>query len=392
MRNRRIYIITGNKYPKGDAGAIRQHYFAKLFESLGYEVTIFGYGEYTGASFKEFEGIQYTSLRSSYDNKIVRLFKRVFSASRYINCVEKLVPPQILLMVDAEPRLFKWAEKYANKRQIQLLHDSVEWYSAEEFKLGKFAHSYIQKNRLNTRILNQKWKVISISSFLEKHFKNRNIACVRIPVILDVENMHPDVQTDDEKVEFVYAGAPGWKDNLRDVLVAYSQLKKEELQRSRFHVIGVNQQQLIKNCKVPPESIRQLGESLVIHGRLPHDETVKYVRACDFTVLVRNHQLRYAKAGFPTKVAESMALATPVVCNLSSDLGMYLADGRNAVLIDGFSVEKITEALSRAICLDQGQKIQMKRAARLTAETYFDYRKYADTIKTLLLEAGDYEN
>ena len=64
-------------------------------------------------------------------------------------------------------------------------------------------------------------------------------------------------------------------------------------------------------------------------GRVPRPVVLQTLQETDFTVLIRDASLRYAKAGFPTKVVESLMSGTPVICNLSSDLDEYLVDGEN---------------------------------------------------------------
>ena len=57
-------------------------------------------------------------------------------------------------------------------------------------------------------------------------------------------------------------------------------------------------------------------------------------------------------AGFPTKVVESLALGTPVITNLTSDLGFCVFDGRNGVILDARSEQDASpEAVARTgIC------------------------------------------
>ena len=44
---KKAVIITENKYPCDDAGAIRQHATAKMLEKLGYFVVVLCYGKST---------------------------------------------------------------------------------------------------------------------------------------------------------------------------------------------------------------------------------------------------------------------------------------------------------------------------------------------------------
>ncbi len=42
-----IIIISYYRFPEGDAGSIRCYAFAKIFQSLGHNVKVFGMGEST---------------------------------------------------------------------------------------------------------------------------------------------------------------------------------------------------------------------------------------------------------------------------------------------------------------------------------------------------------
>ena len=119
-------------------------------------------------------------------------------------------------------------------------------------------------------------------------------------------------------------------------------------------------------------------------GKVQRQEVLKNLEEADFTVLIRLSELRYAKAGFPTKVPESLATGTPVICNLSSDLGMYLKDGENAIILKSRDVNDVAIGLRRAIHLSEAEKRKMQIAARKTAERCFDYKLYAEELVGLI--------
>jgi len=104
------------------------------------------------------------------------------------------------------------------------------------------------------------------------------------------------------------------------------------------------------------------------------------LRQADFTVLLRSPEIRYAKAGFPTKVAESLASATPVILNLSSDLGLYIKDMREGIIVNDCSPEAMCKAFKKALSLDSDQKAEMRKRARECSEKNFDYRCYKERI------------
>lgn len=385
MSSNSALIITGNKYPNGDPGAVRQHSMAKLFEEAGYRPFIIGYGESTGKKVLSYDGIDYISLRPSSENKAVRIISRIMFGRRTIGFIKKKITvPKVIMVVDALPDAFRKIERYAKKHNCILIHDSVEWYSPEEFKNGSNSISYRLKEYTNKKAIRKPWRVISISRYLDEYFKSQGLKSVRIPVVVGVDTIEYSVKTENEKTIFVYAGSPGRKDCIKEMLEGYSQTEKEMLEKSEFHIIGVDREGLINQCGVSEACVKKLGASLVLHGRLPREQTVGWVKKADFTVLVRNSEMRYAKAGFPTKVVESLSSGTPVICNLSSDLELYLKNNENSVLIKDNSPISIADALSRAIQIDCTEREKMRKAARKTAEECFDYRVYREVFDSII--------
>lgn len=386
MSTDNVFIITGNKYPNGDPGAVRQHAMAKLFVESGYKPFVIGYGAYTGKNVSCYDGVEYISMRLKTENRMARFFSRLAFGNRLIGFIKRSgIVPDVILVVDVLPDAFRKIEKYAKRHGCVLVHDSVEWYSPEEFKNGKMSIEYRLKEYTNKKAIHSPWRVISISRYLDRYFKGRKMHSVRIPVIMDVGKMECRETGTNEKTLFVYAGgARGRKDYLREILEGYSLLPEELRDRAEFHMVGVDRNTLIGQCEVSGECIDRLGHSLVLHGRLPREQTVKWVRKADFTVLVRNSELRYAKAGFPTKVVESLASGTPVICNLSSDLELYLKNNENALLISNDSPGAIAETLSVAIKTDCTVREKMRKNARKTAEEYFDYRVYREAFDSII--------
>ena len=380
-------IITENKYPLGDAGAIRQHATAKILKNLGFCVTVVGYGKYTGEILNEYDGINYVSLRAKSENKLIRLIYRLLFGFRAINYVKKHIEkPSVLLLVDTLPYGWKIIEKYGVKNNVTLIHDSVEWYSPEEFSNGENNVEYKLKETTNTKLINKNWNVMAISNFLQNHFSSIAEKVVRIPVIMDTDSISYKTEKTDktEKLRFAYVGAPARKDYLKEILEGFDLLEKEYKDLCELHIIGITEKQLINDCGVDENLVSRLHKILQAHGRLPHNEAIKWVREADHTLLLRDADLRYAKAGFPTKIVESLSCGTPPVCNISSDLGTYLKDGENAFISESHNPEDLKRALIKAIKCSQEQRNKMRFSARKTAKESFDYKNYIDTFKGLL--------
>lgn len=383
---KKIVIVTLNAYPNGDAGAIRQHVTAKLFCDLGYEVYVAGYGESTYGNLLEYEGIKYISFRSKSKTKIVRLINRLLFGEKVISFIKKHGDGlEAILTVDVLPNAFSCITRFAKKNQVLLLHDSVEWYSPEEFEDGERNIEYRLKEYTNTKVIQGNWRVMAISSYLKNYFSKCCKVAVRIPVIMDVNAIVPKlVASPKDKIRFVYAGSPGRKDYLKEIVEGFCILSSEQKKLIELNIIGVNEDQLFEICGLSKELIEQASSFMKAHGRVKHTEATEAVKNADYTLLLRDESLRYAIAGFPTKVVESLAHGTPVVCNLSSDLGDYLEDGKNSIIVDNHTPLAMREALIRVLKMTDQESNAMRYCARKTAEENFDYRLYKTELSKLL--------
>ena len=380
----KILIVGSNRYPRGDAGSLREETFANMLRAMGHAVRVVGLGKSTGFAWKQDNGVTYLSLRSHRADLIGRALDRLLYFSRLKKYVLSQDAYDALLITGGSNQTIVNLKKYARKDHVRLIHDSVEWYSPEQFRAGTAARAYRDKNRLNTRIIDDSFRVIAISSYLKEHFTKKGIKTVRIPVILDAENYPYRKRTDPDKVVFMYAGMPGKKDYLSVIVKGFLLLDEEEKKKCELRLVGVTKKQLTEDCGVTEQEAEGLGDVLQCLGRVSHQEVRDLFEEADFSVFLRNAELRYAKAGFPTKFAESLALGTPVICNISSDLGLYAKDGINTLICSDCSAEAMKTCIRKALGMSVRERESMQVNARKTFEQEFDYRKYFSEAETVL--------
>ena len=384
---RKAVIVTENSYPEGDAGAVRQHAFAKILKQLGYDVLVIGYGKNFDNKICKYDGVNFISCRPNQENIISRIICRVkFGTKVYRYIKQHYNFLDVLMVVDIMPQSFKKIEKLKRIYNCVLIHDSVEWYSPEEFKNGKFNLAYIRKDYTNKKAINNLWNVIAISSFLEEYFKQRNNNVKRIPVIMDIKKITPRLKCieNSEKFIFVYAGGPGQKDYLKEIIEGFSFLSLEQRKIVEVNIIGVNEDQLVKSCDVSIDLINSIKDCLKIYGRISRDETLELVKRADYSLLIRDESLRYSKAGFPTKIVESLACGTPPLCNLTSDLGLYLKNEENSIIALGHTSKDVYKAIIHAISItDINKRNFMRESARKLAEDSFHYSRYVSSLKEI---------
>lgn len=231
--------------------------------------------------------------------------------------------------------------------------------------------------------LSRPFRVIAISQYLADYFRDKKLKVCRIPVIMDInesESCSEDINRDNlDTVRLIYAGSPASKDHLKEMIDAINLLNSSETQRFSLSVFGVNEEQMRTMC-----AIDKLPKNVTVYGRVQRERIVRELQSADFSVLLRLADERYAKAGFPTKAVEAMSNGVAMMCNLSSDLGLYLRNGENALVVKDCTSEAVADTLRQVIKLQRSEIEMIKFNAKKTAKEYFDYRLYIDTLKDLI--------
>jgi glycosyltransferase involved in cell wall biosynthesis len=224
--------------------------------------------------------------------------------------------------------------------------------------------------------------IIAISSYLEKYYRNSSsIPVVRIPPLLDLlDNELPKrLNTlSTGRLSFVFAGNAGKKDLIINAIRGLA-LLGEQAKLCEIAIIGPSSGELRKSLGANADLLIKLSGSLLFTGRLPHPEALNNVALADFSILPRP-DARFAHAGFPTKLVESLGMGTPLICNLTSDIGVYVHDGQEGIVVKDSSPEAFAEGVRRALALTADERMVMRHRARKCAEDNFDYRNWVKPI------------
>jgi len=376
-----ILIVCQYRFPEGDAGSVRMYNFAKTLMSLGYRVLIIGMGP-VGKGFQQYKGIRYLSLRQTnpynsyfgFSSRLIDLIKRL----------RKKWSLHTIILGTTSINVFTVLKKYCNRNDIVLIKDVVEWYSPSQFKWGRLSLSYFMKDIENRFIIDKTIRVISISTYLEKYFLNKQIHTERIPIYFDQSEYTKKKEEPVQSLNLLYAGFPSKQDNLYLPLKGLSLLDDQSLNRLHFVIIGVSLYRVKQLFSLQEETLKRIMPSLEILGRVPRSVVLKNLLKSDFTVLLRDNQERYAQAGFPSKVIESISNSTPVIMNFSSDIGMYFTDNENCIKVKDYSEMAFADSLRRALLLTESEKKSMSRNAKELAIRSFDKYSYIKQFEILL--------
>lgn len=376
-------MVTPNAFPNGDAGAVRDYAFACIYRDLGYGIVHFGNGACQQGLYR---GITYRSFRIDANSFIEKARRKLVTLDFFKNAYRELVAergfPALIHLYDVDEAIFRFFVTEAQRLSIPILHDSVEWYSPCQFKLGRLDYRYILKDRLNSHLVSNPVKVIAISEYLREYFSEKGLKTIVVPVIMDSDDYKKShIAHECDKVKLMYAGSPAAKDFLPACVRALGNLPDDIRAGFQMDVYGASMgdvAHLFDGGLVPAE--------IHVHGRVAREEVLEALNRADFSMLLRPEDERYAQAGFPTKVVEAMMCGCPMLCNLSSDLSKYLIGGENSIIVDGHTEEDMLRALIEISKMPRDKILNMKERARQDAVRFFDYRKYKDAVDRLIHE------
>lgn len=389
-KNHVVYVGPFS-FPNGGAAARRILGNAQAIQQAGFSVVV-ACGQTRGADQGPLvhQGVEVISLGERTSEHLPRFLKH-FS---YINMGEKTVawldglqelPYAIVLYSGYTPyllRLIPWAKKNG----VKLIFDAVEWYDPESF-LGRFSPYQLNIEFAMRSLLPKARNIISISSYLHDYYVKQGCSSLIVPPTLDVRNTacRMEARSSDGPLKLVYAGSPGKKDLLGDILEAVFRLRSAGFDL-RLSVAGITASQGARYDSVKRRSSSELDAAVDFKGVLGHSDSIDLVKNADFSVLLR-HDARYSRAGFPTKFVESLAVGTPVIANLTSDLGRYMRNGETGFVCHGTSASDFEAALRKALSVSQKAHMEMRKQSREAAEQYFDYRVFSSQLESFIKSA-----
>jgi glycosyltransferase involved in cell wall biosynthesis len=277
-------------------------------------------------------------------------------------------------------KLLKWCAQ----NNCPLMINVVEWFGASQLPLGWGGPFHLSNEIALRHYFPKAGNIIVISRYLENYYRSRGCRTIRIPPIIDCGRVVPRLRNKrvNEPLLLVYAGSPGKKDLLDTVLETLFRVNADGV-RASLVLVGVSPTEALLQTPLQGRGLSLSPTWLRAIGRVSIERAMEEVRNADFSILFRPKR-RYSEAGFPTKVVESLSLGTPLLCNLSSDLGEYLNHGKEALICSDFTVPEITTRLEEAIALGPVDLDNMRIFARNCAEEHFDVRKYAPPLRRFL--------
>ncbi len=377
-----VVFVVVCPFPYGEASSIRALNLCHLLHDAGHRVHVIS--DYPSVSKAAVDFCTYEAV--SCDKK--NFFERNATAKKSVERVKNYCRAHSIdaILTNARFDRFNQLAAFCKKEGLKLFVENCEWYHPSSFKLGVLDLRYWKNQKMIQRDFRKADGFISISRLLHEHNRGFGIPSVRIPTIMDIDQIVPsETVREKEAITIVYTGNPGKsKEFLLPVIAA---LAEDELLRKKiqFHIYGPSRQRVLINIGQQESLLQQAGDSVVIHGKVPQDKMADIVKDADFALFLRPNR-RSSNAGFPTKLGECMAVGTPAISNDTGDIGLYLKDGLNGFLLQDTTAASVSAVLHRILQLQLLERQTMRKHARITAEESFNYKKYITDIQKLLSE------
>lgn len=377
-----LLVVTDKSYPYGSAYSSRVRHFVMAFHDMGYKITIISANlDVQDAIRLGINDVEYISMEYP-QNRITQLGIGV--SHRYLKEIEKVMAKNkydaifVNSITYALPQICEKAKKHS----VPVFVEKCEWYDKNSFILERFNPYY--REYIREIDLVQPDGYVVISPFFEHYYAERGYKTILIPSILDVENIEFISHKLSKKICVAFSGSLGNGKEMIGPLAEALDKMGEDRNHFIFEFYGPSEQQIKDNIG-NDDLYQRIHDSFHINGRIPQKDVYGKIAKADFTFFFREKR-RSSDAGFPTKLAESFAVGTPVITNETGSINKYLFNHKNGLLIQELSVNNIISVLNYIRCIDDDEYQEMRAAARDIAERSFDYRRYVNGLKDFFME------
>lgn len=378
-----VAYVVAFPYPWGEAGSRRVHGICRSIVATGRDVLVIALptpgtpyvaGSRLVIADSRSGGCVRTISRKALPASALRRqwAHHVSGARDALDLIERVSPyrPSHVIVYGTLTTPLLQVLRWGRANGVSVLADIVERYSPRQFRGGALSPGYVLSTAGFELVAPQLDGVIAISRHIESYFVAHGVRTLRIPPTVDLSQI-PRGEPSSDRMTFGYFGSPGRKDLLAVVVEAFVRGRRASGRDDLRLIIGGD------GTRAAASSRKGQGlEGVEFLGRIPQHEVSAVLGSLHATMLARP-RARYAEAGYPTKVVESLSVGTPVLCNLTGDLGEVIREGETGWISSGPSINEMASAFSRAAGTSHEDLVRMRQSSRSTAEEWFDAARYA---------------
>ncbi len=372
---KKVCFFCSHPVPTEHPNGVRIANLGLMFQELGYKVYLVGCDN-QGERIFDYKGMHCYVYDAIVGAGFALSRRRQEQRLRYVKTfLETVGDIDLIVSAYSNFKAKRFLMHWCKKKRIPMIATVCEWFDRNNF-LGVKGFLKLLNNRYYLRCQTPKLKnVIGISTLLCDYYASRGCNTIYIPTLVDMSEYQGLLRQEvDGPLKIAYAGSPAKKDYIANVIRAIALLSDEERKKLCLHLYGATEDQIV-SLGIDKHFLEQNRHCVVCHGRIPYAEVKGKIVDADFTILLRPNK-RYANAGFPTKVGESMACGTPVIANLTSNLDRYILDGSTGIVCKNETPEACAEALRRALAFTLDERKELRENALKMAIEAFSYTVY----------------
>jgi len=393
-------IYTGAfRFPDKDAASQRVLGIAKVLKQININTIFCGWEnspkkeDLDKDGLYRYEGFEYYS-QNELDLKSKNIFQKVYRflvlGSKTINWLKrnlKNYEVEYVIIYNANSYFIYRMLLLSKKFKFKLICDCTEWQEGDHLPGGKFG-IVNWDNNVRMKLIYPKIKnIIVISSYLEMYLQKKGCNTIIVPPLIDFSqnkwknlSNNNKLQSLSKTIKLIYAGNPGKKDILESIFEALAVINKDFIQ-IEFQVLGIEKE--LFNSQIFSGS-EEIPNYIICMGSVPQSEVPKYYQQCDFSILLRENK-RYANAGFPTKLVESLASGTPIITNKTSDIQRYIINGENGFLLNDIKEQTLLKGFEKILSLSKYDISIMSESAKKSSLQSFNTNSFSHLLEDYLL-------
>ncbi len=400
-------VIAGHfEYPTGSAAASRIRHFARGLTECGHRVHVIsmtlaqsgdsaevshdGWCMHDTVPYAHAGGVRTAHLRRSAVRKAcARLSswrRALHEAKARIAGLDRTTGVDVLIGYSNMGFGFHGLMPFCRRRQIPVVRDVVEWLGPESFHGGAKNPLYWNAQLSFRWTVPKSDGVIGISKFIVENFSKLGLPTLRVPAIIDpaaFEHLAPPPPGDaDRPFQLSYLGNMNHRDGPFLMIEAIRQLLAEG-HDVLFNIIGnTDPIPAARQARMRVEADALLRERVIFRGRVSDDEVKHRLFTSDALIFTRTSG-RASRAAFPTRLPEYLVSGRPVISSNVSDIGEYLRDGKEIVLVKPDSAEALAEGIRRLLQMpDRGRSLGL--AGKRRCGEVFHYASRSAQISAFL--------
>lgn len=395
MDHKKVLILGLEHFPLGDAGARRVSGIVDMLTEIGASVDVVLYPSFGGSDYEitwEADKVRCFGVKSLIQSRqqpkasrvLARLWSVFYSSGRKeVSFAKSLGEKYDLVIVYGGSLPLNIRALWGFRRAVRL-YDIVEWDEASNFPYFLINPLFYIK-KISLRVFPRYFDgLIVISKFCQDYFKSRGHMTFLLPPVMRGECVLGAVSgvaehevtgydmLDRGMLNIGYVGSPGRKEKLVEFLAAFSRYihaKPDSI--IRVVIVGLDASALVKEFSELIDN-----DYLIVVGRVPHDCAIRVVGSLDYSLVLRGNSLTN-RAGFPSKVVESLSLGTPLIYSDFGDLRDYLTHLQSGLLtpLDDASLDCLFDDIE-----NKGKQfsLMLRRSALETYNKNFMPESYSD--------------